>query len=59
MIQDLVSDEADHLERLSRSDRVYKHIAMNTDEMLRVQDAILILRSVRSHIGLHASGDFR
>jgi hypothetical protein len=34
MIQDLVLDDLNHLERLHRSNRINKHVAMDTDEML-------------------------
>jgi len=51
MIQDLVSDNLDHLKRLRRSNRVDEHVAMNPNEMLGVQDAVFILgkKSSQSH----------
>ena len=43
MIQDLVPDDADHLKRLAGSDGVDEHIAMDANEVLRVQQAVLVL----------------
>lgn len=45
MVEDLVADDAGHLEALLAGDRVDDHVAMDADEVLRVQDAIFILRS--------------
>ena len=44
MIQDLVMDHVDHVERLLRSHRVHQHIAMDSNEMFRVEHTVLILR---------------
>lgn len=44
VIENLVSNYADHLEGLLGGDRVYQHVAMNADEVLRVQYAVLILQ---------------
>ena len=43
MVQDLVSDDPDHLEGLLRRDRVHEHISMDPNEMLGVQHAVFIL----------------
>lgn len=43
MVEDFVTQDADHVEGLLGSDRVDEHIAMNADEMLGVKDAVFIL----------------
>ena len=43
MIENLVPDNTNHLKCLARCDRVNEHVAMYTNEMLRVQQAIFIL----------------
>lgn len=43
MVEDLVAQDADHVEGLLGSDGVDEHIAMDTDEMLGVEDAVFIL----------------
>lgn len=43
MVEDLVADDGDHLKGLSGGDRVDDHVAMDTDEVLRVEDAVLVL----------------
>jgi hypothetical protein len=40
---DLVIDDLDHVERIPRSDRVNKNIAMDADRVLCVQNGILVL----------------
>lgn len=47
VVENLVSNDAGHLERLLGRDRVNDHIAMDADEVLRVQNAVLILQKVR------------
>ena len=44
VIQNLVMDDIDHIEGLLRGDRVYEHIPMDADEVLRIEHAVLILR---------------
>ena len=51
MVEDLVPQDADHLEGLPRSDGVDEHVAMDTDEVLRIQDAIFVLEGSRSQVG--------
>lgn len=43
MIQNFVSDNLDHLKGLCRSNRVHEHVAMDPNEMFRVQDGVFIL----------------
>jgi hypothetical protein len=43
VIQNFVSDNLDHLKGLCRGDRVHEHVAMDPNEMLRVQDGVFIL----------------
>ena len=43
VVQDLLPDDLHHLERGQRRHRVHEHVAMDADEVLRVQDAVLIL----------------
>lgn len=54
MVQDLVSDDSDHVEGLSRSDRIHEHVSMDADEVFRVQLAVIVLEA---HI--HQSGRCR
>ncbi len=44
MVQDLVSDDSDHLKGLSRSDRIHKHVSVDSDEVLGVQLAVIVLQ---------------
>lgn len=43
VIEDFVADDPHHLKRLLRSDRVDKHVAVDTNGVARIQDAIFIL----------------
>lgn len=44
VVQDLVADDLYHLKGLSGSNRVDQNIAMDTDEVLGIQDRVLILK---------------
>lgn len=50
MVQDLVSDDAHHLEALLAADGVDNHVAMNADEVLGVENAVLVLASSVDHL---------
>lgn len=43
VVQQLLTDDLDHLEGGLGSHRVDKHIAVNADEVLAIHDAVLIL----------------
>ena len=43
MVQDFVPDDLNHLKGLGRGNRVHEHVAMDSNEVLRVQDGIFIL----------------
>ena len=43
VVKDLFPNHLDHLERGERGYRVDEHVAMNADEVLRVQDAVFVL----------------
>ncbi len=43
MIQDFLADYPDHLKGLLGSDRVHEHVTMDSNEMLGIQHAVLIL----------------
>ena len=43
MVQDLVADDAAHLEALLARDRIHNHVAVDADEVLAVQDGVLVL----------------
>lgn len=45
MVEDLVSDDGHHVKGHPRTDRVYNHVAMDADEMLRIENGVLILPS--------------
>jgi len=44
-VDDLVVDDLNHIERISRADRINKNVAMNANSMLGVQDGELVLAS--------------
>lgn len=44
VVQNLVMDDIDHVKGLLRGDRVYEHIPMDPNKVLRVEHAVLILR---------------
>lgn len=46
MVQDLIANDRHHVKGLARGHRVYNDVAMDTNEMLRVQDTIFILDEV-------------
>lgn len=43
VVEDLVADDLDHLKGLHRRNRVDEDIAVDSNEVLRVQNAVLIL----------------
>lgn len=46
MIENLVIDDPHHVERLLRTDRVHKHVTVNPNEVLGIEQTILILLSI-------------
>lgn len=50
VIQDLIPNNAHHLEALLAADRIHNHIAMNSDEVLGVEDAVLVLAGGVDHL---------
>ena len=56
MVEDLVADNARHLEALLACNRVDDHVAMDADEVLRIEDAVLILARVimLAYVSCHA-----
>lgn len=56
MVQDLISDDSNHLEGLSRRDRVHQHVTMDADEVLGVQLAVIVLEHVRHESGSCGNG---
>lgn len=46
MVQNLIPNDRHHLKGLARCHRVYNDVAMDANEMLRVQDTIFILDRV-------------
>jgi hypothetical protein len=48
VIQNLIADYTRHLEALLAGDRVDDHVAMDADEMFRVEDTVLILEQHKS-----------
>ncbi len=53
VVEDLVTQDPDHLERLLGSDRVDEHVAMDADEVFRVQYRVFILK--QGHAAMAAS----
>ena len=45
MVEDLVPQDADHLKGWPRGDGVDEHVAMDADEVLRVEDAVFVLKA--------------
>jgi hypothetical protein len=43
VVEDLVADDSRHFEALLAGDRVDNHVAMDADEVFRVEDAVLVL----------------
>lgn len=43
VVKDLVPDNADHLKRLLRGERIDQHVSMDADEVFRVENAVLVL----------------
>lgn len=43
VVQNLIPNNLDHLERGQRRDAVDEHVAVDADEVLRVEDAVLVL----------------
>ena len=50
VVQDLVSDDAHHLEALLAADRVDDHVAVDADEVLGVENAVLVLAGGVDHL---------
>jgi len=50
VVQDLVPDDAHHLEALLAADRVDDHVAVNADKVLGVEDAVLVLAGGVDHL---------
>jgi hypothetical protein len=50
VVKDLVPDDADHLEALLAADRVDDHVAVDSDEVLGVEDAVLVLAGGVDHL---------
>jgi hypothetical protein len=46
VIENLVTNDARHFKALLAGDRVDNHVAMDADEMFRVEDTVLILNEV-------------
>lgn len=43
MVENLVSDDPEHVKGLAGSDGVDDHVAMDADEVFRVEDAVFVL----------------
>jgi hypothetical protein len=50
VVQDLVPDDAHHLEALLAADRVDDHVAVDADKVLGVEDAVLVLAGGVDHL---------
>ena len=51
MIQDLVPDDADHLKALFRADGIDNHVAVDADEVFRVENRVFVLASGVDDLG--------
>lgn len=54
MVQDLIPNDGHHIKGLARGYRVYNDVAMDANEMLRVQDTIFILDRQSARVQLIA-----
>ena len=43
MVQDLIPNDAHHLEALLAADRVHNHVPMNADKVFRIENRVFIL----------------
>ena len=59
MTKDLVSDDADHVERRAGIDRVDDHVAMYADKMLRVEHAVFVLIKANAQVRTSDSSHMR
>lgn len=50
MVQDLISDDAHHLEALLAADRIYNHVAVDADKVLGVENAVFVLAGGVDHL---------
>jgi hypothetical protein len=50
VIQDLIPNNAHHLETLLAADRVHNHVAMNANKVLGVENAVFILAGGVDHL---------
>lgn len=50
VIQDLIPNNAHHLEALLAADRIHNHVAMNANKVLGVEDAVLVLAGGVDHL---------
>jgi hypothetical protein len=50
VVQDLVSDDAHHFEALLAADGVDDHVAVDADEVLGVENAVLVLAGGVDHL---------
>lgn len=50
VVQDLVSDDAHHLETLLAADRVDDHVAVDANEVLGVENAVFVLAGGVDHL---------
>jgi hypothetical protein len=50
VVQDLVPNDAHHLKALLAADRVDDHVAVDSDKVLRVEDAVLVLAGGVDHL---------
>ena len=51
MIQYLLSNNLDHLERTLRRDAKHEHVAMDSDAVLALQNTVLVLSSCINNLG--------
>jgi hypothetical protein len=51
VVQDFVPDDLHHLKRLQRRHAVDEHVAVDADEVLRVEDAVLVLAGRVDNLG--------
>jgi hypothetical protein len=52
VVEDLIADDAGHFEALLAGDRVDNHVAVDTNEVLRVENTVLILANGQLSAGL-------
>jgi hypothetical protein len=50
VIEDFISNDADHFERCFGTNRVHEHVAMNANKVLGLHDAVFVLLNFSMYV---------